>query len=137
MDRNLEKDVDGATSATVIGVDVTDGLYLGAAADKVAALIAGTLDWLGPAPLLPADCDLAGPKISPHELMTWLGLPHWFCQLSRPLYSVLQEVYRFVEDPSSHCQRPLGQTALAEVLAILVLVPYSEADLTRAWAPTL
>jgi len=136
VERNPAKDVDEAQNVTVIGIDVYDGRYLGAHSNKITALLAGTTAWLE-RPVSRGSVVGSAPQVTPRQLMTWLGLPHWFCQLSRPLYSLFGAVYEITEDPAEHLERAVGDAALAEMIALLCLLPYAEADLTRTWAPAI
>ena len=75
------------------------------------------------------------PSLSPQQMMTGLGIPHWFGQLRRGLYSVFQQVYQHTLKPDVKVAAPLATGAWAELLLFAILTPLVEVDLAADWHP--
>jgi hypothetical protein len=125
VERNTSKDVNGEPNATVIGIDVVDGTRLAPSSCKLAV-------WLT---ALVGLCN--NPQLSPKEASMFLGLPHWFGQLSRGTYSAFNAVYPFTRLTPDHAELHLPPGALAELLLFGLLTPSLEVDLRRPWNPVL
>ena len=74
-------------------------------------------------------------SLSAQQLMTGLGIPHWFAQLKRGTYSVFHHVYRhtLLPDPKTSVQLLPG--AWAELLLFGLLTPLIDVDLAATWHP--
>jgi len=123
--QNTDKAVTAVSNGTLIGLDLDAGLWLAASRDKL-------LNWTVAVVEL-----LSHPRCSPLQLAALLGQPHWFFQLNRPLYSLFLTVYDFMRADPQHVPRSLPRPCRAELLAALMLSPWTEADLSRPWASTL
>ena len=122
--KNGTKDVNGDLSGTLIGVDLLAGRYLSPGLHKLAA-------WhLAGVELLTQPAEGA---ITPLELSAFLGTPHWFMQLMRPLYSCLETVYEHTSAQPDTLPRLLTERARAEIALALVLAPLAEVDTAAPW----
>jgi len=115
------KDVDFASDATVIGIDLCGGVALCPQLDKLTRVLAGVIF------LLCHDAPITG-----DECAALNGQLAWLALLNRPLFSALFMVYDFARsDPSG--RRRLPAAARAELWLFLCLLPWCMGDLTRVW----
>lgn len=119
--KNPDKDVNGALSATCIGVDLDSGLYLTPQAPKLSGLLACLVQ------LLCVAC------VSPYGLAAILGVVQWFDQLARPMFAILDHSYAFARLPKPNTPQHLPAHVREELLLVLAMAPAWEADLTRPW----
>jgi len=123
--QNADKAVTAVRNGTIIGLDLDEGFWLAPSRDKLLRWTAAVVALLG------------RPQCSPRQLSALLGQPRWHFQLNRPLYALFLDVYDFARAEPLHVPRTLPPSCRAELLAALMLSPWTEADLTRPWATTL
>ena len=68
---------------------------------------------------------------SPHGLNRALGLHQWFCLLRRPLFSVFDQVYNFVQQEPASVRAPLPRMVCAEIAVPPLFMPLLGGDLSR------
>ena len=115
------KDVNEEVSATVIGVDVVDGIALGPNLPKLTRILVGLAFFFG-----------VGPLISPLELHAVLGHMSWMAMLNRHLFACFARVYDFTSSLGEE-RVVLPDGARFELLLFVALLPWLVADLTRGW----
>jgi len=120
--RNRRKDIDGDLDMTAIGIDMSEGRYFTPSISK--AMLA-----LGGGRVL-----LEAERTTARNLERWLGLPHWFCQLLRPTYSVFGSVYGVTARDALDEPTILDASVRAEIGAAMALLPLIEVDACRPWS---
>jgi hypothetical protein len=126
IERNVSKDVQGASSITALG-----------------CLLSNDPTWAEPdiAKLYGLLCGIVGlchdPSITPIGFAGLLGVAQWFAQLSRWHFSIFSAVYSLQrrEPPDQQCQVPAS--CLMELLVYLAVSPLLPADLARPFNPVL
>ena len=119
------KDVTGELSATVLGIDVEDGLRLASGRARLSSVLA-------------ALCELIQRRsASPLGLAAVLGQIQWFDQLARPLFSILDETYTFARRSRPKTMQALPIQCVQELKLVAALALCWEADLTRPWLEEL
>ena len=122
IERHVGKDVNGELNGVAIGIELEDGLRLAPNTHKLVM-------WI-----MALGALLKRPALSATQLHALLGVPHWFAQLNRSLYSVFNRVYGVCSLDDRCAVVPLPQQARAELLLFALLAPYLEAGLDRPWA---
>jgi len=123
-----DKDINGELDGLIVGIALEAGRWLAPNPDKLAA-------WLQALHSLALATGAGPPSLSPQQMMTGLGIPHWFAQLKRGTYSAFHLVYQHTLKPDIHSTTPLTPGAWAELLLFLVLTPLVEVDLAASWHP--
>ena len=123
-----EKDVNGLLDGLIVGIALEDGRRLAPNPEKLVA-------WLQAVQQLRLSSTDDTPSLSPLQMMTGLGVPHWFGQLKRGIYSVFHHVYQHTLLPNTKTVHPLSASAWAELLLFGILTPLVEVDLTSGWHP--
>ncbi|CAE7942083.1 unnamed protein product [Symbiodinium sp. KB8] len=126
MPKNCSKDVTLEASMTALGCELSSRPgAVEPSASKLAPLFAALLDVT------------VRKRASPWGMNRALGVEQWFCLLSRPFFSVFNEVYDFVrrEPPREQCTVP--PSVCAELSVATFLMPLLGADLTRQFLPFL
>ena len=102
---HVGKNVDGATDGTCIGVDLVGGLALAANAAKLWRFLQ-CVSAFGSLEDEASPSERGGAYLSPNALASVLGIGSWFCQLNRPLFAVLHNVYTFTTaEPKNDVRR--------------------------------
>ena len=122
VEKHAAKDVTACLNGTVIGIDLVDGRYLGPRSGGLLVFVRGALALL------------RRREASPLQINALIGRPHWYDQLNRPLYAILDHVYKFTRLTPDHIIRRLPGEVLAEIALCVMLSPYWEVDLTREWS---
>ena len=125
LQKHPGKDETAKLNGTCIGVDLCDGSYFAPHAPRLATFISAVLETL-----------LRG-QISPKGMSALLGVGQWMILLNRPLFSCLDAVYPFTSLQPDTDVHPIGQKIRCELMLLIVLAPYLEADLRRKWAPLI
>ena len=120
-----EKDVNGKTDTTCIGIDVCEGRFLAPSSHKLAKLLCCCIELL-----------VSRPEISPLECSAILGVCTWFALLNRPSFSIFGDIYNFVKGYNT-TRTSLPANVLSELLLFVALSPLLEADLSREWIDKL
>jgi hypothetical protein len=124
--RLLKKDINWELNGLIVGIALEDGRFVAPNSEQLAAW----LQALHALSLLSVD---KSPSLSPLQMMTGLGIPHWFGQLRRGIYSVFHHVYQHTLLEGTKTVRPLSTGAWAELLLFGLLTPLVEVDLTMGW----
>jgi len=119
------KDETALLNGTCIGVDLCDGSYFAPHSPRLAIFFFAVLE------------TLSRGTISPKGMSALLGVGQWMMLLNRPLFSCLDAVYPFTRLQPDTELRPIGQKVRCELMLLIVLAPYLEADLHRRWAPMI
>jgi hypothetical protein len=119
------KDVTGEHEGTCIGIDLEEGMYWAPHKPKLSTLLVGLRQVVD------------DPVLSPLGMSALLGHVQWFNLLNRSLFSALDSVYTFAREPSPKTARRIPDTARAELMLVLCLAPFWEADLSRPWLPLI
>jgi hypothetical protein len=89
-------------------------------------------------PLLLAVLGMAsGVHCSPHGVNSMLGVAQWFCLLSRPHYSVFNDVYAFVRRQPVNVRCKVPSSVANEMFLFLALAPLLTASLDRDYVPMI
>eukprot|EP00928_Gymnodinium_smaydae_P061722 TRINITY_DN45745_c0_g1_i1.p1 TRINITY_DN45745_c0_g1~~TRINITY_DN45745_c0_g1_i1.p1 ORF type:complete len:1002 (+),score=67.19 TRINITY_DN45745_c0_g1_i1:59-3064(+) len=126
--RHPDKDINAVTSGTCLGLDLDDGIYLAPSASSLGNLLTCCMHIIG------SDTYFC---MQPKQLASIVGLVQWFCLLNRPLFSSLWAVYEFCKRLPDYRAQVVPQEIKDELLLVVFLSPYFEADLTRTWQTDL
>jgi hypothetical protein len=118
---NAAKDVAGSLNATCVGIDITQGIFLGPSASKLFDLIAAAADLF------------INPSCSAKDLASFTGTLQWFDLLNRWLLSCLHQVYMFNRASDQSTMRAVPRDVQSELMLNLALLPLCEVDLRRQW----
>ena len=121
VERNCGKDVTGALNATVIGIDVVNGLAVQANGSKLRLLL----------PALLYALELGA--LAPIQLAALLGHIQWFNLLNRALFALLDACYAFARLTPQHVTILLPERVTSELASVLALAPQWHFQLEKPW----
>lgn len=122
--RRAGKDVDRATNATCIGIEVCDARRAVPAARRHAQLIQAVLEVC------------RRPRCSSRRLAAMLGHCTWPALLNRPAFSAFHAVYAAAKEISD-AESVLSDAVLSELLNFVALTLLLAVDLGRLWGKKL
>jgi len=125
VEKNANKDIDGASNGTLIGIDLSQGRYLSPGIGKLAAWQRAGVELL---------TNTGEQCITPLALGAFLGTPHWFMQLCRPLYACFSKVYDHTQARPDGEPQPLSSSSRAELALAVILAPLAEVDTASEWS---
>ena len=125
IERHAGKDIDGALSATAIGIDVVDGLALWASDFKLRLLLPGLLHVL------------ERERLTPLQMSALLGHIQWFDLLNRCLFSLLHFCYGFARNVPQNVTTQLPHNCLVELASVVALASHWSFLMTKPWLPVL
>ena len=126
VSKNCKKDVSLSSAMTGPGCDISSSPPLVEPACKKLGGIVLSL------------CDLlSSPVASPKAISSLLGVLQWFSLLQRGMFSVFDDVYKFVTCPEQQKQQHLPEPVLNELLEFLALAPLLPASLDRQYLDTM
>ena len=73
----------------------------------------------------------------PRAVNSLLGVQQWFNLLQRPMYSVVDTIYKFVRREPAHIVQKVPPTVLNELMTTLFLLPLLPAGLDRPFLPEI
>ena len=111
VEKHGAKDTTGSLNGTVIGIDSVDGCQLGPQGDSLTAFLRRAIALLR--------CRAA----SPLQVNALIGRWHWYNQLNRPLYSILNYVYKLTQRTPEYVVRVLPSEVVAEIALCIMLAP--------------
>ncbi|CAE8741020.1 unnamed protein product, partial [Polarella glacialis] len=123
--KHEKKDSAGELNGTCIGVDLQNGTRFMAHANKLITLLSGLCEVLRRQRMTPAD------------MQAMQGHIQWFDLLNRPLFAILDEVYGFARLDNPNQERAIPDVPLSELMLVLALASFWQADLTREWLPEI
>jgi len=126
VEKNLKKDINGATEGTLIGIDLSQGRYLSPGIEKLSVWQLAGVELL---------TNTNEQDITPLALAAFLGTPHWFMQLCRPLYSCFRTVYDHTQALPDNVPLTLAASSRAELAIAVLLAPLAEFDTAAEWSP--
>ena len=119
VQRNVEKDVDGATDVRCIGVDLVQGSRWCAPAER---------SWRT---LADVRALLQHPRATPRCMASFLGSTQWYDLLTRSKLACYQHVYEFARREPEHKPAAVDQEVLDELLLTAALTPWWTVDLRK------
>ena len=118
---NDAKEVVGKLDATCVGIDISQGIFLGPSASKLLSFLDAATDLF------------KNPVCTPLEMASFLGTLQWFDLLNRWLLSCLMDIYGFIRSDGQETMQEVTAAALGEIMLNTALLPCLEVDLRRPW----
>jgi len=125
VERNMDKDVDEATSATCVGVDLVDGCAWDAPGQRVLHALEDMVSLM------------KNPVCSPLGMAAFLGSVTWYDLLCRSKLSCYHRVYEFTRRTPEHIAAPVPGQVISELACSVALTPWWHVPLRRPFSTTV
>ena len=125
IEKHPFKDELAVTDGTCLGTDLSEGTYFTAHGLRLALLLLAVIELVRVR------------RCSPKQLHSVIGIAQWIFLLNRPLFAALDASYAFTRLTPELEVLELWPDVVTELVLIISLAPYFEADLSRTWAPFL